>query len=401
MEEFLLQKRKIYKVSEITGEIRAALEDNFTSVWVEGEMSGYKLHTSGHMYFSLKDEKAVLKCAFFKNANQGIKFKLHDGLAVLCFGRISVYPPRGDYQLYIEKIEPKGLGALQLAFQQLKDKLTKEGLFKVEYKKPLPLLPKRIGVVTSATGMAIKDILKVLKSRFANVEVVINPVKVQGQGAAQEIAKAIDDFNEYAKVEVLIIGRGGGSLEDLWAFNEEVVARAIFQSKIPIISAVGHEGDFTIADFVADKRAATPSNAAEIVISEKKHLVDRVGTINTRLKRVLINKVEILSHKLSALAASYIMRKPLIMVEEYQQNVDDLVKEMSLRIAHLLSLEKEKLNTMTEKLSALSPLAILDRGYSISLLLPKKTVVKDANKVKKGDKVETLVKKGSFISKVE
>ncbi len=400
MEE-LLQKRKVYKVSEITGQIRNLLEDKFTSVWIEGEISGYKLHSSGHIYLSLKDEQAILKCAFFKNANQDMKFKLQDGLSVLCFGRISVYAPRGDYQLYIEKIEPKGLGALQLAFQQLKEKLAKEGLFDMQRKRPLPLLPSKIGIVTSPTGMAIRDILKILKTRFANVEVVINPVRVQGEGAAKEIAQAIEDFNEYGNVDVLIVGRGGGSLEDLWAFNEEIVARAIFKSKIPVISAVGHEGDFTIADFVADRRAATPSNAAEIVVSEKKHLLETIETMDSRLRAILENKVEFLSHKLSSLASSYIMRRPLAMVEELQQNVDDIVKDMCLRIGHLLKLEKEKLNTISEKLSALSPLAILERGYSISLLLPKKTVIKDASKVKEGDRVETLVKKGSFISKVE
>lgn len=253
------QDKHIYTVSELTREARMLLESAFPAVWVEGEISNFSIHSSGHMYFSLKDENAVLNCAMFRSENQQLKFGPKDGMQVLCFGRISIYDKQGRYQLYVQTMEPKGLGALQLAFQQLKERLQKEGLFDAAHKKPIPFLPQRIGIVTSPTGAAIRDILNISTRRFQNIHIIINPVRVQGEGAAIEIANAIKEFNEYAKLDVIIVARGGGSLEDLWSFNEEIVARAIYDSKIPVISAIGHEVDFTIADFVADFRAPTPS----------------------------------------------------------------------------------------------------------------------------------------------
>ena len=262
----LMPERHIWKVSELTVRIRDLLEGAFRDLWVEGEVSNFRAAQSGHLYFTLKDEKSQIRCVCFRDQVRGLKFRPEDGLHVTVRGSLSVYEPRGEYQIYVTHIEPVGLGALQLAFEQLKKKLAAEGLFDAGRKKPLPVLPRCIGVVTSPTGAAIRDILRVLKRRFPNVHVSLYPVKVQGEGAAAEIVRAIRHFNRGSVVDVLIVARGGGSFEDLWAFNEEIVARAIAESEIPVITGIGHETDFTIADFVADLRAPTPSAAAEIVV---------------------------------------------------------------------------------------------------------------------------------------
>ncbi|MFA5389195.1 MAG: exodeoxyribonuclease VII large subunit [Candidatus Omnitrophota bacterium] len=367
----------IYTVSQLTSSIKIVLEDSFRNIWIEGEISNFDRPSSGHFYFTLKDEKSELKCVFFRGDNENIKFEMKDGMQVLCRGRISIYEKRGVYQLYVSKIEPKGVGALQLAFEQLKEKLFKEGLFDEAHKKEIPMLPERIGIVTSTTGAAIRDILHVLNKRFSNVEVVINPVKVQGEGAGAEIAAAIREFNKLANVDVMIIGRGGGSLEDLWAFNEEITARAIYDSKIPVISAVGHEIDWTISDFVADMRAPTPSVAAEIVIAKKSELVDRLDEIEKKIKDF-----------------------PAAVIEEYEQRLDEIENNMSLRFKHYIELKQGEFKLLLEKLQILSPTGILDRGYSISFKLPDRKIIKDSSKLKKGDLIETRVSKGSFISKL-
>jgi len=368
----------IYKVSELTSSIKLVLEDSFTNVWVEGEISNFKSPMSGHFYWTLKDDKSELKSVFFKGDNEKIKFEIKDGMHVICFGRISVYEKQGAYQLYVKKVEPKGVGALQLAFEQLKEKLFKEGLFDDACKKPIPKLPERIGIVTSSTGAAIRDILHVLKNRFANVEIVINPVRVQGEGAKEEIAGAIEDFNRLNNVDVIIVGRGGGSIEDLWAFNEEMVARAIYNSRVPIISAVGHEIDWTISDFVADLRAPTPSVAAELVIAKKSDLIEALDNIEKRLKSF-----------------------PLDVLNEYEQRLDDIEEGLILRFKHYVELKEGGFKLVFEKLEMLSPLGVLKRGYSITFRHPGGRVVKDAGEVKKGDMVETRVFKGHFRSKVE
>ncbi|MCM8760539.1 MAG: exodeoxyribonuclease VII large subunit [Candidatus Omnitrophica bacterium] len=396
------QKEKhIYTVSELTKYIRVILEDSFPALWVEGEISNYTLHSSGHMYFSLKDANSVIPCAMFKRANEKLKFKLKDGLKVIAFGKVSVYEPRGSYQLIVEEMEPKGIGALQLQFQQLKEKLQKEGLFEQSHKVAIPHLPTRIGVVTSPTGAAIQDILNIARRRFSNVEIILYPVKVQGEGAAGEIATAIRDFNRLKNIDVMIVGRGGGSLEDLWAFNEEVVARAIYDSAIPVISAVGHEIDYTIADFVADMRAPTPSAAAELVIPKKEDLQNAIAANVDRLKNALFSKLDILSHRLEALKDSYIFRQPLNMVMQYEQMIDDLRKDMAIRIEHLLKIRSENFNLLAQKLDVLSPLAILSRGYSITVKLPGRSILKDVRSIGAGDRVETRLGKGRFVSRVE
>ena len=369
--------RYIYTVSQLTSSIKIVLEGSFQSIWIEGEISNFKA-VAGHFYFTLKDDRSELKCVFFKSSNEKIKFEMKDGMQVLCCGRISIYEQRGVYQLYVARIEPKGAGELQLAFEQLKEKLFKEGLFDEAHKKPIPLLPERIGIVTSITGAAIRDILHVLDKRFSNVEIIINPVKVQGDGAKEEIASAIEEFNRLENVDVMIVGRGGGSAEDLWAFNEEIVARAIYNSDIPVISAVGHEIDWTISDFVADMRAPTPSVAAEIVIAKKSELADRLDEIEKKITSF-----------------------PVDIVKEYEQRLDEIEEDIALRFRHYIELKEENFKLFSEKLGILSPVGILDRGYSISFKLPDKKIIKNSKDVKKGNLIETRVSKGSFVSKIE
>lgn len=396
------QKEKhIYSVSELTKYVRVIVEDSFPGVWVEGEISNYVLHSSGHIYFSLRDASATLKCAFFRRSNEKLKFKLKEGMKVIAFGSISVYEARGEYQLIVEEVEPKGIGALQLQFQQLKEKLQKEGLFDAKYKIAIPFLPTRIGIVTSPTGAAIRDILNVTRRRFSNVEIIINPVKVQGAGAKEEIAAAIRQFNLLNNVDVMIVTRGGGSLEDLWPFNEEIVARAIFESKIPVISAVGHEIDYTISDFAADFRAPTPSAAAELVIPKKEDLSNLIMTAATRLKNSLASKLDILTERLATLKDSYILRQPLNIITQYEQRIDDLRSDIKTYIDHLVKSREHEFRLAAGKLDALSPLAILSRGYSITSKLPDNVIIKDAKDLKAGDKVETRLGNGRLISRVE
>lgn len=396
-----MKEKHIYTVSELTKYIRAIVEESFPGVWVEGEISNFIFHSSGHMYFSLRDAGSTIKCAFFKYSNQKLKFKPKDGMKVICHGSVSVYEPRGDYQLIVEGLEPKGIGALQLQFEQLKEKLQKEGLFDEKYKIPIPFLPTRVGVVTSPTGAAIQDILNIVRRRFANIEIIINPVKVQGVDAKDEIAAAIKQFNELKNIDVMIVGRGGGSLEDLWPFNEEVVARAIFASKIPVISAVGHEVDYTISDFVADFRAPTPSAAAELVIPRKEDLVNLIKTALERLNNAILGGLDVLKEKLDSLKESYVLRQPLNYIIQRQQRIDDLIKDISLRINHTVDMSGEKFGRLTSRLEALSPLSILNRGYSITKRLPEGTVLKDAGMLKNGDRVETKLGVGKFRSRVE
>ncbi|MFC1631014.1 exodeoxyribonuclease VII large subunit [Candidatus Omnitrophota bacterium] len=389
--------RQIYSISELTRKIKTDLEANFSQVWVEGEISNFSRYPSGHMYLSLKDAGSVLSAVLFKNVNKALKFELKDGMQVVCFGKISVYEKRGQYQLSIFKIEPRGIGALQLAFEQLKTRLDKEGLFDQSRKRAIPFLPQRIGVVTSAQGAAIRDILHILDSRFSNLEVVVAPVRVQGQGASSEIAQAIDELNRFGRIDVMIVGRGGGSLEDLWAFNEEVVARAIFRSQIPVISAVGHEIDYTISDFVADFRAATPSHAAERVIARKQELIERIENLQTRAQTAILNKIELLQQKLKR----YVFRDPADLIQQYQQRVDELVTVLDLKVKHLLEINQQRSNLLVAKLQALSPLNILARGYSITFALPTEEVITTAGTLEVGAKIKTKVAAGSLISKIE
>ncbi len=395
------EKRHVWTISELNRSIKQVLEEGFPDIWVEGEVSNLRIPSSGHMYFTLKDKAAELHAVMFKNVNQRLEFKLEDGLKVVACGQVSVYQRRGEYQLVVEKLEPRGVGALQLAFEQLKKRLQDEGLFDAAQKKSLPLLPLRIGIVTSPTGAAIRDIINVIQRRFANVELLLNPVRVQGEGAAKEISEALDELNEMGEVEVIIIGRGGGSLEDLWAFNEEVVARAIYRSRIPIISAVGHEIDYTIADFVADLRAPTPSAAAELVVAAKKELVDKLEVLEARMKRTLLNALALLKNRVARATESYAFRQPGEAIRQHQQRIDDLARSLTLGMSHLLEIGRERLATLAGRLESLSPLGVLSRGYSLSLKLPERAVIRGTSTLNVGDEVETRVKEGSFLSRVE
>ena len=389
---------KFFTVSQITRKIRASLEHNFSNISILGEISNVRTPGSGHVYLTLKDKSSQLQAVVFRNIANKIKFELKDGMEVMSFGSVTVYEPRGQYQLIINKIEPKGIGALQLAFQQLKEKLEKEGLFDQAHKKPIPFIPQKIGIVTSPTGAAIKDILNIIDRRFANVEILLYPVKVQGEGAAQEIAEAITELNALTDIDVIIAGRGGGSLEDLWAFNEEVVARSIYNSRIPVISAVGHEIDITIADLVADKRALTPSEAGELVVPRKDLLLDMLEKLNTRLLQSLTGKLRLSKERLVRVANSYVMRQPFDRLRRWQQRLDEFAQRLNINITHALNTEREKLSGIAGKLESLSPLNVLKRGYTITTKLENNKSLRKAKGLNKGDKIKTNFSKGSVIS---
>ncbi len=391
---------KFFTVSQITRKIRASLEYNFSNVSILGEISNVRKPGSGHIYLTLKDKGSQLQAVVFRNIANKIKFELKDGMEVITFGSVTVYEPRGQYQLIINKIEPKGIGALQLAFQQLKEKLEKEGLFDQTHKKPIPFIPQKIGVVTSPTGAAIKDILNIIDRRFANIEILIYPVKVQGEGAAQEIAEAITALNALTDIDVIIAGRGGGSLEDLWAFNEEVVARSIYNSRIPVISAVGHEIDITIADLVADKRALTPSEAGELVVPRKDLLLDMLEKLNTRLLQSLTGKLRLSKERLVRVANSYAMRQPFDRLRRWQQRLDEFAQRLNINITHALNTEREKLSGIAGKLESLSPLNVLKRGYTITTRLEDNKSLREVKGLNKGDKIKTNFSKGSVISTI-
>src|SRR5216683_474804 len=341
--QFNLQPtRRALTVSELTARIRDLLAKNFTDISVQGEISNCREAQSGHIYFTLKDDRSQVRCVFFKQQRRGIKFRPEDGLHVTVRGSISVYEARGEYQIYIEHIEPVGLGALQLAFEQLKKRLEAEGLFAADRKKPLPLLPSRIGLITSPSGAAVRDVVRILRRRFRNVHLTVYPVRVQGEGAAKEIVRAVQFFNRRLLVDVLILARGGGSLEDLWAFNEEEVARAIAASQIPVISGVGHETDFTIADFVADVRASTPSAAAELVVQTRrefdKHIADLRETLSSMIRYRLLE----MSRRVHELSARRGFRRPLDLLRQRRQRADEMTSRLALGLRARLEQSRKR-----------------------------------------------------------
>jgi exodeoxyribonuclease VII large subunit len=438
------QARKIYRVSELTREIKGLLESRFPLFWVEGEISNLRTPSSGHSYFSLKDAQAQIRAVIFKYESELLPFKLEDGLHVVGLGRITVYEPRGEYQIVFETLEPKGYGALQLAFEQLKERLGKEGLFLSERKKPLPFLPQRVAVVTSPTGAAIRDFLRVLQRRYANVEVLIYPVRVQGNEAAPEIVEALDQINRELKVDVIVLTRGGGSLEDLWPFNEEEVARAIARSTIPVISAVGHEVDFTIADFAADLRAPTPSAAAELLVRPKEDLTALVDGLISRLIRRVSDGIKMWDERLRGLQRGltdprrYLIDQALrvdeltgllwlyweqrmnncghrlqvlfealqgrTLLEEYSKlkervaGHENMIKLLTL---HTLDQRRHILENAVNTLKAVNPWRVLQRGYSITRTLPDLNVVVDAMQVHPDDRVQVALASGHLVCRVE
>lgn len=436
--------RPILTVSDLTARLRKHIETTFSEVWVEGEVSNLRIPSSGHAYFTLKDATCQLRGVLFRSAGRALRFVLQDGISLVCRGRITVYEPRGEYQLVVEYVEPKGIGALQLAFEQLKARLAAEGLFDAACKRALPFLPRRIGVVTSSTGAAIRDIIQVVHARDPGVRLVVNPVLVQGDAAAAEIAQAIAELNEAGEVDVLIVGRGGGSLEDLWPFNEEIVARAIAASRIPVVSAVGHETDYTIADFVADLRAPTPSAAAELVVKDRRELRRRVREIQERAVQAM--RVGVRDRRRVVEKERRGLLDPAVLVQRAMQRRDDL--EMRVRLAmvarvrevrvgvdrlrhdvllrnpirrinqgltmipHLrlrleqrmwaaMALWRRSLEANAGALQALSPLAILDRGYSITRRWPEMTLLKAVSGVVPGDAVHVRLASGELLCEVK
>ena len=386
-------------VSELNEIIKGTLERELAGFWVVGEISNFRVPPSGHFYFTLKDEKCQIAAVMFRSQNRGLSFVPENGMAVLCFGRVSLYAVRGDLQLYVETMEPRGQGALFLAFEQLKKKLAGEGLFSPERKRALPFLPASIGIVTSDKGAALHDMLRILGDRYTDRRIVVRPVKVQGNGAAVEIAAGIAELARWGGVDVMIVGRGGGSLEDLWAFNEEVVARAIYASPVPIISAVGHEIDVTIADFVADARAPTPTAAAEMVVPRQGDLLDQVDVLEQQLLRAMQLKLDMARENCRALAKR--LADPGRNLRENQQRLDELFEYLVRRFQDRLRLMKDRLAQGSGQLGALSPLAVLDRGYSITHKMPEETIVKDAAALTSGDQVRITFARGKSLCRVE
>jgi exodeoxyribonuclease VII large subunit len=440
----IFSEKTILTVSRLTALLRGVLEENFEQLWVQGEVSNLSYPSSGHCYFTLKDAGAQLRCVMFKGAVKNLKFRLTDGMALIARGRISVYDQRGEYQLICEYLEPAGIGALQTAFVQLKEKLALEGLFAEEHKVNMPRFPRKIGVITSPTGAAIHDILNVLKRRFASLQVLLYPVRVQGEGSALEIARAIDEMNRMAEVDIVIVGRGGGSLEDLWAFNEEAVARAVYRSKIPVISAVGHETDWTICDFVADLRAPTPSAAAELVIASSDELRGQIDALTHRLKRSVENVLAAHDGRLEGLRRA--LHDPSTMLGHLSQRLDDLTGRLELGLSVAVSRRRDRFERLQEtlrhndpkgridtlrqriallserserllaqrleairqgfgdnaaRLEVLSPLKTLARGYAIATRDSNGTVLTDASLLTTGEQLLLRLHRGQAFCRVE
>lgn len=394
-----LEEQRVLTVTEVTSQIKFALESTFPQVWIQGEISNARLHSSGHFYFTLKDEGAQISAVMWRSRVTNLLFKPEDGMNVIARGSITVYPPRGNYQIDVVQLQPLGIGELQLAFERLKKKLEAEGLFDPAHKKPIPEFPERIGIVTSETGAALQDIRSVLSRRFPSLKVILYPVRVQGVGAADEIAEAIREFNRYGKIDVMIIGRGGGSLEDLWAFNEEVVARAIYASKIPVISAVGHEIDFSIADFVADVRAATPSAAAELVVRDRLELLDILRNMCYTMHQAVEDQINGFRDRIQSLLRSYSFNRPRDLLRQFAQRVDELERSLLLNMTHLYERLVSRSRAAELRLEALSPVRVLERGYAI--VRKDHEVVTSARRLQDGDRAEIQFHDGRVPTRVE
>src|SRR6266542_2954768 len=438
-------ERRVYTVSELTASIKTTLEEGFPMMWVEGEISNLRTPGSGHAYFTLKDEGAQISAVLFRGRGRRLRFELEDGMQVLAFGGLDVYAARGQYQLVVEMMEPKGLGALQLAFEQLKRKLEAEGLFDEARKRPLPAFPRVIGIVTSPTGAAIRDMLNIIGRRFADLHILITPVRVQGDEAPGEIVQALLRLQEIANLDVIVVGRGGGSIEDLWAFNDERVARALAACRVPVISAVGHETDFTIADFVADLRAPTPSGAAELVVREKLAVIRSLVDLYDRLKQGMLSRVEQSRERALFLARRRVFTDPARALRDRHRRVDELTarlraaarahrRHVAYRIAlatnalsslhplarisqgrvvlaqllgrlvtaagHSIKASRHRFETAGGRLESLSPLAVLGRGYSLTRL-PSGAVVRRAVQTHPGAVIEILLHEGALEARVE
>jgi exodeoxyribonuclease VII large subunit len=437
-------KTKIYTVSTLSEEIKNLLEAHFDFVWVEGEISNFRSPLSGHFYMVLKDEKAQIRAVMFRPQTRYLKFMPQDGMKVIVRGRVAIYEPRGEYQVILDYMEPLGVGALALAFEQLKKKLAAQGIFDESIKKPLPFLPQRVAVITSPTGAAIRDFLKIIRRRFANLEITVVPVKVQGEGAAGEMVEALDLVNRELDVDVIVLTRGGGSIEDLWAYNQEELALAIRASRIPVVSAVGHEIDITISDLAADLRAPTPSGAAELLVVEKETLKQQIMQLQVRLQSGLKTELASLQEKIRflsrglrdprkrladswlrlddmesrlsrmmsfmmmdrkrSLAAgerALILHSPLKIVAGLKQKIEFQSRSMGMMVSRKLRDCRMDISMIEEKLKDMSPLSVLGRGYSITRKLPEKRVLRSSSQVNKGDKVSVKLAEGELECLVE
>ena len=389
------EEQKMWTVSEVNRLVKDVLEQSFYPFWVQGEIGNITIHRSGHVYLTLKDNRSLLSGVYFRGASDVRSLELQSGAKVEAYGRLGVYEPRGVYQLVISRIRPMGKGDLQRLFEELKRKLRAEGLFDEERKRPIPVLPRSIGVVTSPQGAAIRDFLNVLARRFANLNVRIYPAAVQGEGAAAQIAEGIEFFSRSKACDVIVVTRGGGSLEDLWAFNEEVLARAVAASEVPVISAVGHEVDFTICDFVADLRVPTPSAAAELVIGRKADLQEKLQTFEQRIRNALKLRLGELKRRVERAAGSYVFREPANVVRASQQRVDELIARMVDRTDRKNELAKHRLSQIKQQLQALNPHSVLERGYAI-LLNTEQEAVTDADEVKPGQRLHGVLARGTL-----
>ena len=393
----------VLTIGQLNAYVKSLLDgdDNLNHVYVSAEISNFTNHyRTGHFYFSLKDENAVIRAVMFRSSAQRLKFLPQDGMRVIVRGRVSLYERDGQYQLYVDDLQPDGVGALNLAYEQLKEKLSKEGLFAPERKKTLPRYPMRVGVVTSPTGAAVRDIINVLSRRFPLAQIILQPVQVQGADAPGQIADAIRLFNEKKAADVLIVGRGGGSLEELWAFNEEEVARAVAASEIPVVSAVGHETDFTLADFAADRRAATPSQAAELVVADADAYLRYVEELTARGERVLLHQLEQAQHKLQRLQDSWALTRPERWLEPLQQRTDMAMRQLQGRMESILRQRQHEFGLLAARLDALSPLTVLARGYSITKTDAGKAL-RSIEDVRWGEELRTQVADGDVISIVQ
>ncbi len=393
----------VLTVSQFTDVLKEVLEGAFPIVWISGEISNFSRHSpSGHCYLTLKDEHAQIRAVIWKSTAQRIRSELHDGLEVIIRGHLDLYAPRGEYKLIVDELQLKGLGALELKFRKLHEKLTAEGLFAAERKRPLPAFPRRIAFVTSPTGAAVRDFLEVLRRRWHGVHVLIVPARVQGIGAAEEIAAAITSVNRFAlPIDVLVVGRGGGSLEDLWSFNEEIVVRAIHASRIPVVSAVGHEIDVTLADLVADVRALTPSEAAERVVPAMEAIYATLRDRQGRLVAALRSRAQEARRRLEGIESRPAMKKPFDRVHHLSQQLDQWQTRCGRAMKVLLERTRQRAAALSSHLESLSPLGVLTRGYSVTTLAADGQPIFDAQQLQVGENIHTRVAHGSLISRVE
>jgi exodeoxyribonuclease VII large subunit len=389
----------VLSVTELVQRVRACLDTSLGDVWVSGEVSNFRIPASGHFYFTLKDERCQIAAVMFRSANQKLRFRPENGLDVIAGGRVGIYDVRGDLQVYVETMEPRGLGSIQLALRQLAERLAAEGLLDEDRKRPLPVWPRAVGVVTALTGAAVHDILATLEKRMPQVSVVVRPVRVQGEQAGGEIVEALADLNRHPSVDVIVVGRGGGSLEDLWAFNEERVARAIVASRVPVVSAVGHEIDVTLADLVADCRAATPTAAAALVVPDRRELAGRLARLESALFAGCRSQLRRDRARLDSMTAR--LRDPRDTLRAQKLRIDDLSERARRAIDASLRLARERLRGEGERLNALSPLRVLERGYSITRRLEDGHVVRAASELSVDEQVDITFRAGSVRARVE